>query len=323
MVGVVLPDTDQRSAASFAERAEALGYSSVWLGELWGENVFAHLGAVAERTDDVTLGTAIANVYSRTPAVLAMGAASLDRLSGGRFRLGVGASTPAVVEGLHGVTYDRPVRRTEETVELVARLLGDGDTVEYDGELVGSSGFPPLSTPVPIDNAALGPANRRLTGHRCDGWLPNNLPLSGLADAFEPVADAAREAGRDASDVRVMPWIHAAVSDDGETANKAVRAAIAYYVGSGEGYRRAVATVYPDAADRISSAWNDGDHDAARAHVTDDVVADLAVAGTPEAARTQLDGVRANPVVDEPILAIPPRMDDGRIKTTVEALAPG
>ena len=322
-LGLRLPSTADRSASDFAVRAEELGYESVWQGELWGANAFAELAAVATRTNEVRLGTAIVNVYSRTPAVLAMGAASLDRLSGGRAILGLGVSTPTAIEGLHGMGFERPIRRTVEAGELVAAFLGGEGTVEYDGEVFEAADFPALDADVPVYNAALGPANRRATGRAFDGWLPNNVPFSNVGSAFETIAGTAREAGRDPDAIEIAPWVHVAVDDDDPgAARDLVRGTVAYYVGSGEGYEAAVGAVYPEAAERIASAWRGGDRDAARASVTDELVADLGCAGTTEDVREQLRRVVDETPVDLPIVNVPAGADDAVVERTVTAVAP-
>lgn len=311
------------SPAELASRAESLGYDSVWMGELWGDDAFVELAAAAAATERVGLGTAIVNVYSRTPAVLAMAAATIDEISGGRARLGLGASTAGAVEGIHGLEYDRPVRRTHETVAIIKRLLGGGDDpVSYDGELLAVDGVPPLDADVPVYNAALGRANRRATGRLCDGWLPHNIPLFALEDAFEVVAETARAADRDPETVRVAPYVPTAVAPDETTARAALRDHVAYYVGSGEGYRRAVAAHFPDAAATVAERWAAGDRAGARAAVTEAMVDGLGIAGTPASARERFNALADRPLVDEPLVVPAGRPDADRIERTLEAIAP-
>lgn len=311
--------------AEWAVRAEDRGYDSLWVGELWGENSVVQLTEVATRTDDVTLGSAILNVYSRSPAVLAMTAASMDRVADGRFTLGLGTSTAKAVEDLHGMAFDRPVRRAHETIELVRSLTGQttaaGDPVAYEGQLLEAADFPALDAPVPIYHAGLGPANRRVVGRLCDGWIPHNIPFSRLESTFEEVATAAAERDRDPDEITVAPYVPAAVSDDPDEAQDVIRKHVAYYVGSGEGYRRAVASAYPE-TDAIAAAWRDGRKgDAARA-VSDEMVADLGVAGTPETARDRLADLVAETPIDHPIVIVPAPASRAVGEATVDALAP-
>lgn len=305
-----------------AQQVESLGYSSVWAGELWGADALVTLGRIAEATERVGLGTAIVNVYSRTPAALAMAAATLDDGADGRVRLGLGASTERAVEGIHGLAYDRPVRRTHETAAIVRRLLGGDEPASYDGEVLAVANVPPLGADVPLYNAALGPANRRATGRLFDGWLPHNVPLDRLDDAFETIAEAARSAGRDPDDISVAPYVPTAVAEDEATARGQVKDHIAYYVGSGAGYRRAVASSYPDEAETVAERWADGDRGAARAAVTDPMVDALGIAGTPETARERFHALADRPLVDEPLVVPAGRPDPDRVRRTVEAIAP-
>ncbi|WP_129112887.1 LLM class flavin-dependent oxidoreductase [Halegenticoccus tardaugens] len=319
--GLLLPEGERAAPVETAVRAEELGYDALWLGELWGADAFVQLAAIAARVDEAALGTAIVNVYSRSPATLAAAAATLDSVADGPVRLGLGASTPKAIEDLHGSEYDRPVRRIHETAELVRAFTRGEGRVEYDGELFSVADFPPLDAEVPIYVAALGPAARRMTGRVADGWIPHNVPFSALGDAFETVANAAREAGRDPDGIAVAPYVPAAVSDDPEEARAAVRGHLAYYVGSGEGYRRAVAEAFPDEADRVAEAWRAGDRAAAKAAVTAEMVDALGVAGTPDGARERFSEIAALDAVDEPIVVVPMQAEDLR-ERTVETLAP-
>ena len=330
--GLLLPHIREVGQTSLAIRAEEFGYESVWLGELWGTSSPVQLTEIAGNTETITLGTAILNVFSRTPATLAMTANSLDHVSDGRFVLGVGTSTQKAIEDLHGMGFESPVRRAHEAIELTKRFLGQGGEtdaatgssgrVAYDGEVFHAADFPPLETDVPIYHAALGRANRRVVARLCDGWIPHNIPFPNLEEAFAYVADHAEEAGRDPTDITVAPYVPAAVAEDSETARDAIRGHIAYYVGSGEGYQHAVAARFPDAANRIAGAWRSGERQQAVGHVSDEMVSALGVAGTPDEARAQLHELAENSVIDHPIVTIPQQTADELAESTIEALAP-
>ncbi|OLZ42050.1 luciferase [Natrinema saccharevitans] len=322
-VGLMVTDFGDTDLADVAVRAEDSGYDAVWLGELWGTSSVVQATEIACRTDEIDVGTAIVNVYSRTPAVLAMTAASLQDVSDGRFTLGLGTSTAAAVEGLHGMAFDRPVRRAHETIELVRELTaGTGDPVDYEGELLESSAFPSIEVSVPIYHAGLGPANRRVVGRLADGWIPHNVPFSRLETAFEEVAAAARERDRDPDAIEIAPYVPSAVSDDPDEARETLRRHVAYYVGSGEGYRRAVATAFPDEADRVAEAWRAGEKSAASAAVTDAMLSELGVAGTPETARERLRDLVAETGIDHPIVVVPEPASDDVAEATIRELAP-
>lgn len=317
--GVLLPDSAEPTP-EFTRWIGSLGYDSIWASELWGRDAFVTLAAVVPRTD-AALGTAIVNVFSRSPAVLAGAAASLSDLASGPIRLGIGPSTPKAIEDLHGIPYDRPVRRLHETAELVSAFTAGEGRVEYDGEVFSVRDFPALDGEVSIYAAALGEASRRATGRTADGWLPHMIPLDDLEGAFETVERTARDAGRD-PDLAVSPYVPAAVADDPDEAREAVRGHVAYYVGSGEGYRRAVAKRFPDETERIAEAWRAGERASARETVTKAMVDALGVAGTPEGARERFERVAETDPITEPIVVVPSNADREMAERTIEELAP-
>ncbi|HJS74249.1 MAG TPA: LLM class flavin-dependent oxidoreductase, partial [Vicinamibacteria bacterium] len=154
-----------------ALEAEALGYDSVWVAEAWGSDAVSLLAWVGASTKRIALGTAILQIPSRTPALTAMTAATLDRLSGARLLLGLGVSGPQVVEGWHGVPYGKPLSRTRETVEIVRKILAREEPLQFRGESYEIPAraselgkplklmIPPLRKNIPIYLAAIGPKN--------------------------------------------------------------------------------------------------------------------------------------------------------------------
>lgn len=320
---LLLPESTDLETTELAVRAEEMDYDGVWLSELWGTSSIVRLADIASRTDDVELGTAIVNVFSRTPAVLAMTAASLQRVSEGRFRLGVGTSTKKAVEDLHGMEWDdpNPIRRAHETIELVKAYLDDGGRVDYEGEIFDVQDFPSLDVDVPIYHAALGSANQRVVARLCDGWIPHNIPFPDLQDEFSYILEQMEAADRDAT-VDVAPYVPAAVSDDADEAKDTVRGHIAYYVGNGRGYERAVSKRFPDDASAVAEAWRSGDRRAAAENVTDEMVGALGVAGTPEQAREQFRTISEIDCITRPMVTIPSNADGRIVEQTIEELAP-
>jgi 5,10-methylenetetrahydromethanopterin reductase len=316
-----LPPADVMDPIGIATTAEQLGYGSAWLPELWGSEAFVQLGIIARETDSIRLGPAIANVFSRSPAVLAMAAATVDRYADGRMVLGTGVSTPKVVEDLHGLAYEDPVRRAHEVIAIAQAYLSQGEeTITYEGQKFEVADFDRLDRDVPIYHAALGPANQRVVARLADGWIPHMLPFSELLPTFEYIAETAREADRDPGDITVAPYVPAAVSDDPAEARDAIRSHAAHYIGNGEGYKNAVAQAFPEEAADIASEWQAGNRDAARAAVTDEMVADLGVAGTAEDAREQLDSLQ-DESIDLPIITVPKTATHMALDT-INALAP-
>ena len=168
------------------QEAERLGYDSVWTAEAYGSDAVAPAAWVAARTERIRVGTGIMQMPARTPAMTAMTAMTLDALSGGRFRLGLGVSGPQVVEGWHGQPFGKPLGRTREYVEIVRAILAREKPVEFRGEYYqipyGGPGATGLGKPLrtilharadlPIYLAAIGPKNVALAAEIADGWLP-------------------------------------------------------------------------------------------------------------------------------------------------------
>jgi F420-dependent oxidoreductase-like protein len=179
-------DGNPRSAADSVAALEKAGLDTVWVAEAYGFDSPTLMGYLAAKTETVEIGSAILNIYSRTPALLAQTAAGLDNVSGGRAILGLGASGPQVVEGWHGLPYDRPLGRTREVVDIVRRALrrerltNDGifklPLPEGQGTGLGKP-LKMLTTPersaVPIWIASLGKKNVQATAEYADGWLPH------------------------------------------------------------------------------------------------------------------------------------------------------
>lgn len=319
--GILVPNREP-DVAAFAERVESLGYDSLWIGELWKRDAFVSLARAGERTDEIDLGTAIVNVYGRSPATLAQSAGTLADATDGRVRLGLGTSTRKAVEDLHGMAFDNPPRRLHETTELVREFLQGSGRVSYEGELFEVADFPALETYVPVYAASLGPAMRRATGRTAQGWLPHNIPFESLSEAFETIAKAARERDRDPDEITVAPYVPSAVHEDVSQARDAIRGHVAYYVGSGEGYRKAVAAQFPDGAEAVAEAWQSGNREKAREAVTDEMVDALGIAGTPERARERFEAIASIDVIDEPLIVIPTGTPEEMRTLTVETLSP-
>jgi len=170
-LGLALPYEANLSFAEMLEltlRAEVLGFDSVWMPEAYGTDAISILAALAVKTTRIRIGTGIINVFSRTPALIAQTAATMDLISAGRFVLGLGTSGHQVISGWHGVPFDRPVQRMRETVEIVRSVLRR-DALKFEGEVFQlSQGLKVQSHPVrnriPVFLATLTPAGLRLMG---------------------------------------------------------------------------------------------------------------------------------------------------------------
>lgn len=237
-IGVILPyegGLPFADALEMTQRAEALGFDSVWIPEAWGTDAISLLGALAARTERIRLGTGIVNVFSRTPTLLGQTAATLDLISNGRFILGLGTSGHQVISGWHGMRFDRPLQRMRETVEIVRRVLRQ-ERLRFEGEIFTlNQGLKLLARPVretvPIFLATLTPAGLRLTGEVADGWIPTLFSPDHL-DLFRPQLEAgARAAGRSLDSLEIAPYVPVLIDDDRSGARDAIRPWVALYVG--------------------------------------------------------------------------------------------
>ena len=285
----------------FVAAAEDLGLHGVWVNEPWGFDAGVVLGTMAATTRRVLLGTHIASVYARTPAATAGLAAALQVVSNGRFRLALGASGPQVVEGWHGVPFERPLARTRDTVAVVRSALR-GDHVAHIGEtltlpLPGSRGkalrFAQLGAllEVPIYIAALGPANQQLTAEVADGWTPTPYSPDHDDACAGPLRKAMAANGRT---VALAPGVPLAMGDDVEALLDLERSWSAFYLG---GMGTAKQNFYANVAramgketmvERISAAWRAGDKAAARAAVDTDYADAIGLFGSPSRIRDRL-----------------------------------
>jgi coenzyme F420-dependent oxidoreductase len=327
-IGLTLPrseDLPRSEIVEVVQQAEALGYDSVWVGESWGRDAFTWLTQLACHTSRIKLATGITTVYSRSPALIAQTVASLDEISAGRVILGLGTSGPIVIENWHGMAFDRPLRRTREYIEII-RLVLSGERVNYTGEIFQLKGFrlpfTPVRPKVPMYVASLGPQNLRLTGELADGWLPIYLDANHLDDFQRDLESGAKKAGRTLDAIDVAPYILSCVSEDAEAAHHLVKAHLAYYIGGmGTFYANLIARYgFEDEVIRVREAWGKRDRQHAAGQVTDDMVAHVAICGSPQEGRAQLERYRAAGVT-LPIVSFAHGASRDMIRQTLEALA--
>ncbi|QYX76566.1 LLM class F420-dependent oxidoreductase [Streptomyces akebiae] len=226
-------------------RLEKAGLDAVWVAEAYGFDSPTLMGYLAARTERVTIGSYIINIYSRTPALIAQTAAGLDVLSQGRALLGLGASGPQVVEGWHGRPYDKPLGRTRETVELCRRIWRR-EVIDHHGivdmplppEKGGTLGKPlkflnhPVRSEIPIHVAALGPANVRMTAEIADGWLPHLfIPEKAGQIWGGALAEGLARRPAERGNLQIAAGSLLAVGQDAAAARDLLRPMIALYLG--------------------------------------------------------------------------------------------
>lgn len=289
-----------------AREAERVGVDSVWVAEYWAYDAFTPLAAVAAVTERVHLATGIAQLGARTPAMLAMTAQGVQAVSGGRLILGIGASGPQVMEGWHGVAFDRPVQRTRETIEIV-KMVTSGERLSFDGAvyqlpLPGGAGKAIRSraetAPIPVYVAALGPANLRLTGELADGWIGNSFFPATAGTFFDLIAEGAAGAGRTLADVDRVVAVGLEFTDDDPAAVEAAgrRHADGYAFTFGA-MGTSTKNFYNDAFARqgygadvadVQRLWAAGDRTAAAARVPIEIGLGTNLVGPPSVVRDRL-----------------------------------
>src|SRR5262244_1596356 len=233
LVGVsVMPLDNRRDAlVDVATTAERLGYDGYFLPETWAHDVTVLMAEAAVKTRRIVLGTGILGVWGRSAGTLAMGASTLAAISGGRFVLGLGASTAQLTEGLHDVPFVAPIARMRRTVTQVRALLG-GERVPL---AVATSARPlklnlaPTGA-VPIYLAALTDESVRLTGEVADGWLPFLYPRRCLAQGLELVREGAARAGDPSRRMLVFPTVPTVIADDPAEARAGAAWFVSFYL---------------------------------------------------------------------------------------------
>ncbi len=285
---------DRRELIECVRAADRCGYDSFWMPEAWEREVFSTLVELAARTERIHLATGIINVFSRSPALVAMSAATVDEISGGRFRLGLGTSGARVVEDLHGIPFDRPLTRLRETIQIV-RLLLSGRRVDFDGQCFRLArfklGFKPLRAQIPIYVAALTPRSLRQTGELADGWLPAHWPRAHLNRGISEIRAGAQSTGSLLLRTEIAPFVNVIVSRDVSRARDEARLPIAYYVGGmGDFYHRSLSRLgFAREASFIRDLWQMGYRKRAIQSVTNEMVDSIAICGPVEYCREKLD----------------------------------
>ncbi|HEY4025908.1 MAG TPA: LLM class F420-dependent oxidoreductase [Candidatus Dormibacteraeota bacterium] len=238
-VGLTIPYTDdvpRETTLAFIQAADRLGYDTVWVAEAYGWDAFTVLTDIACRTERIRVATGIVNVFSRSPALIAQSAASLDSISGGRVVLGLGTSGHQVVAGWHGVPFERGVRRLRETMEIVRAVLRR-DRLVYEGEVFHlDMGLRLITHPVrdriPIYLATLTPSGVALAGELADGWLPVFFSPRHFASEILPQLErGATRSGRSLSELSICVSQPVIVTEDVDAGRDAVRAQMALYIG--------------------------------------------------------------------------------------------
>ena len=291
----------------FIQQAEALGYHSVWTAETWGFDALSPLAYIAGQTKTIKLGTGIAHVDGRTPAMMAMTAQTIDRMAGGnRLLLGIGTSGPQVVEGWHGRPWGKPNYRLRDTVAIM-RKIWSGDRVVHEGKEIqlpyngpGSVGLgKPLRNgirnvpPIPILIGAETPLNLKMTGEIADGLITLHSVPRQLPEIVQLLDEglSRRQDGRGVGDLDIVGGVQVVITDDVKGIIQKAKQGIAMYAG---GFGAKDVNFHKDAfakrgyekeADRIQELFLANRRDEAAAAVPDEYVDEEMLIGPIERVR--------------------------------------
>lgn len=310
-------------SGGFAEAVEQVsalekaGLDIVYVAEAYGYDAPTLMGYLAARTETVKIASGILPLYTRTPSLIAMTAAGLDELSGGRAILGLGASGPQVIEGFHGVAYDAPVGRTREIIEICRDIWARKAPLEHSGKYYnmplpageGTGLGKPLkiiTKPRPdieIHVASLGPKNVQLTAEVANGWLP----ILYHPDKAESVwgADLAAGAALRSPDLGPMDVVAGgllAIGDGAAGYREFNRPMVALYVGGmgarGKNFYNTLFQRYgyQDEAAQIQDLYLDGKKDEAAAAIPESFLAETSMCGDEGFVREQIERFRASGV---------------------------
>ncbi|MDQ6616440.1 MAG: LLM class F420-dependent oxidoreductase [Actinomycetota bacterium] len=289
-----------KDAADQAVAFEQAGADIVWVAEAYGFDAPSQMGYLAAKTERIQIGSGILPIYSRTPALLAQTAAGVDSLSGGRAILGLGASGPQVIEGWHGVAYDRPLERTREIIDICRRvwrrevLTNDGVyQLPLPPERGTGLGKPlkllthPVRSAIPIWVASLGPKNVEMTAEVADGWLPTlYIPERAAGVWGAPLAKGAANRSPDLAPLEICAGSLVAVGEGIEGLRDLARPTVALYVGGmgarGRNFYNSLVQRYGFEAEaaRIQDLYLEGRKDEAAAAVPDELLEKTSLVGS-------------------------------------------
>ncbi len=311
---------------SLSPLIDQMGYTQVSVPEIWGHDAISLLSALALKTKNVKLATGIINLFSRSAALIAMTAASLDELSRGRLILGLGLSGPRVIERWHGIPFSHPLTRTREYIQIIRKILARkrlDDETKTIGNLKGFSlSFKPIREHIPIHLASLGPKNVQLTAEIADGWIPVLMPLNGFAEQVERMKKYLEENGRRIDSFAITPFVLTAVGTDPKI-EFLLRGHAAYYFGGmGDFYNNMLQRMgFEEEAKTIKRLWLEGKRNEAAQAIPQELLDETTVRGTREECLEKLAKIEKAGATC-PLITLPFGSDADLAKTTIEALAP-
>jgi len=274
---------------------------TIWIPETWGMENFSMLSAVSNKTTTQKIGSSIINIYSRSPAVIAMGAATVDTLSDGRLILGLGASSLPVVETFHGYKFEMPIQRMKEYVEII-RLVLSGKQVNYIGKIFNLKNFTLLIKPkresIPIYLAAVNKRMVDLTWNIGDGVIFYLRPLNEMKETITKMQSNKK--------IDVTCQIITCVAEDSDIAIDRAKKTLAFYVSVGKIYREFLAkNGFKNETSNIFDEFKKSGFKSNHELVSDSMLQSLCISGNPDECRKQLQNFRETGI-DLPIIQFNP-----------------
>jgi len=289
-LGLTLPLGSAEHAVPLARHAREKGYEEIWLAEVNSGDAYAIAGAIAAGVPGMRIGTAITPAQTRAPMVHAMAAMSLSQLTDGNFILGIGLSSPNIVQDWAGLPYDKPLPRMRDHVVALRQMLS-GEKTDYQGETLSVSRFRLGGKPkgeVPIYLGALNKHMLRLTGELCDGVVLNMVPEHALPQVLGEVRRGAEQAGRDPNAIEVISRLHVVMLDDENAGRMLVRNAFGAYAAT-PGYNRFFRWIgFDQEGKEIAERFAARDRGGVAKAVTDPLTDAIAVVGNRDKVRARV-----------------------------------
>ena len=289
-----------------AEKTAKSKPDTVWVPETWGMENFAMLSAVSARTKS-KIGSSIINIYSRSPSLIAMGAATIDTISNQRLILGLGTSSIPIIQGLHGYSFEKPLQRMKETVEII-RLALSGKKINYTGQIFSLRGFTLLIKPprqhIPIYIAAINQKMTELTWRIGDGVIFYLRPISEMKSTIAKMQKTRI--------IDVACQLITSVSEDGDQAKERVRKTLAFYISVGEIYRKFLAANgFQKETDNIYQEYQKSGFKSNHELIPDSMLEALTISGSPEECKKQLKRIY-DAGITHPIIQFNPSGEVGK-----------
>jgi F420-dependent oxidoreductase-like protein len=317
---------DRKQVLRYAQIADELGYDSFWIPEAWGYEAFSLLTEIAVHTKNIKVATGIVNVFSRSPGLMALQAATLDEISEGRLILGLGTSGANVIEGFHGIPYKKPLTRLRQYIMAVQALLRGEKLSDAGADLWEFRPFSLEMTPVrdriPIYCACLNDNALKMIGELADGWIPTFWPWDKMHLGHALIAEGAKRSGRDPKEVVTAPFT-TVIPMDKATAQNSARGIISFYIGGmGEYYHAALSRMgFAENADEVKALYANKQRKEAAEAVSDELLDALVIGGEPDFCRQRLSEWR-DAGVGLPILNLPTDMGPEICEMYLEIMKP-